>query len=98
MLNWVSCGRSCKIYLNNKISGPTLVCPLELGGGEGCLLLADTRRQLITEMETRKRPPRHEDITVTSTQSGPAAVPTPTTCTRRKVSKYFFSIEVKYFF
>ena len=56
-----------------------MVCPLELGGGEGCLLLADTRRQLITEMETRKRPPRHEDITVTSTQSGPPAAPTPTT-------------------
>ena len=91
VLNWVNCGRSCKINLDLdiKISDPTLVCPLELGGGEGCLLLADTRRQLITEMETRKRPPRHEDITVTSTQSGPPAAPTPTTCTQRKVSKYF---------
>ena len=83
VVNWVSCGRSCKINLDNKISDPTLVCPLELGGGEGrLLLLADTRRQLITEMETRKRPPRHEDITVTSTQSGPAAAPTPTTWTK----------------
>ena len=73
-------GRSCKVtLLDNNTPDPTLVCPLELGGGEGCLLLADTRRQLITEMETRKRPPRHEDITVTSTQSGPPAAPTPTT-------------------
>ena len=77
----LSCVKSCKINLDIKISDPTLVCPLELGGGEGCLLLADTSRQLITEMETRKRPPRHEDITVTSTQSGPPAAPTPTTWT-----------------